>query len=78
MLVSAAILAHPSGLGRAGPFPLHPRRIGLRTLPSLALALPSLAFALGCPLDFSSLLCLLDFAPPPVLVSSTLPLASSS
>ena len=29
MLVSAAILAHPSGLGRAGPFPCHPRRIGL-------------------------------------------------
>ena len=24
MLVSAAILAHPSGLGRACPFPLHP------------------------------------------------------
>ena len=47
-------MAHPSGLGRAGPFPLHPRRIGLCTLPSLALALPSLAFALGCPLDFSS------------------------
>ena len=45
MLVSAAILAHPSGLGRAGPFPLHPCRIGLRAFIGTCFAFIGTCFA---------------------------------
>ena len=82
MLVSAAILAHPSGLGRACPFSFFisasPYRLVCLAFSGICLGLSAGLLLLACLQDFTALLsfCLLDFAAPSVLVSSTLPLTS--